>query len=527
VGFLAKLGGTAGEVCSRPFLGTRAFLYLKKEELFMFYRSTRSKNEEISASEAMIKGISKDGGLFVPNEIPLVTENLEDLMNMSYKELAFFLMRKYFTDFETAELKECVDRAYDGKFNSVHIAPLVEKQGVHFLELYHGPTLAFKDMALAILPHLLKTSLKKQSEKKEIVILTATSGDTGKAALEGFAGVQGIKIAVFFPKDGVSEIQKRQMLTQEGSNTFVAGIEGNFDDAQNAVKMIFNDTDFVELLNNKGLMLSSANSINIGRLIPQIVYYFHSYLTLLRSNKIKSGHSINVAVPTGNFGNILAAYYAKEMGLPIKKLICASNENNVLYDFFESGIYDRRRELKLTSSPSMDILISSNLERLLFEISGRDEKLIRELMLSLQSEGKYEISESMKEKFSEFYGGFSSEVECSEAIKSVYSDSGYIIDTHTAVAYSVYEKYKKETGDSTETIIASTASPFKFGRSVLTAIGVESECMDDFRVIEKLSAIAGIPIPQSLKELESKKVVHNNFCSKEEIKTVVQKYLKV
>jgi threonine synthase len=493
----------------------------------MFYSSTRNSREKILSREAIVRGISKDGGLYVPDKIPTVDEQHEVLMNMTYKELALFLMKKYFTDFDTLELSQCIEKAYDDKFDTDIIAPLVQKEGVHFLELYHGPTLAFKDIALTILPHLLKTALKKDNINKEVVILTATSGDTGKAALEGFAGVESIKIIVFFPESGVSEIQKRQMLTQEGNNTYVAAIEGNFDDAQNGVKNLFINSEFIKLLNENNIILSSANSINIGRLIPQIVYYFYGYLTLLKSKKIQKDEEINVVVPTGNFGNILAAYYAKKMGLPIKRLICASNENNVLYDFFNTGIYDRRRELKLTSSPSMDILISSNLERLLYEISDRDPKIINELMTQLQTNGKYEITEAMKKELNEFYGGFASEQECFESIRKVYKRSGYVMDTHTAVAYNVYEKYKRETGDNTETIIVSTASPFKFGRSVLKAIGVEADDLDDFRLVEQLSKTANINIPEAIKKLESKEILHHNVYKKNEIKQAVEKFLEL
>lgn len=493
----------------------------------MIYRSTRNSNEAILSCGAMIKGIANDNGLYVPDEIPLIKENLVDLTNMSYRSLAFFIMKRFFMDFEDGELKDCIEKAYDHKFDSPLIAPLVEKEGVHFLELYHGPTLAFKDMALSILPHLLKAAKEKLSIKKELVILTATSGDTGKAALEGFSNVEGAKIIVFFPEDGVSDIQKRQMITQEGENTFVAGINGNFDDAQRGVKNIFSDMEFGKKLHEKGYILSSANSINIGRLIPQIVYYFYGYLKLLKENKIQSGENINVVVPTGNFGNILAAYYAKSMGLPVNKLICASNSNNVLYDFLKSGIYDRRRELKLTSSPSMDILVSSNLERLLFEISGRDYVMIKEIMEKLQTDGLYQIPECMRENLKDFYGGFADEDETFEGINKVYKAAGYVMDTHTAVAYSVYDKYKQETGDNTQTIIASTASPFKFGRSVCSSIGIKTYGLNDFEVIDKLSKEAKIEIPGAIRSLKSKKIVHNNKCNKDQMKQSIEKFLRV
>lgn len=493
----------------------------------MIYRSTRNKFQAILSCGAMIKGIANDNGLYVPDEIPLIDRNLMDLINMSYKELAFFIIKKFLMDFEDDELMECIEKAYDSKFDTPPIAPLVQKEGVHFLELYHGPTLAFKDMALSILPHLLKAAKKKLNIQKELVILTATSGDTGKAALEGFANVDGTKIIVFFPEDGVSQIQKLQMITQEGENTFVVGINGNFDDAQNGVKNIFSNKEFNEKLDNNNYILSSANSINIGRLIPQIVYYFYGYLNLLKENKIKANEKINVVVPTGNFGNILAAYYAKKMGLPVNKLICASNVNNVLFDFLKTGIYDKRRELKLTCSPSMDILISSNLERLLFEASGRDYDLIRDIMEKLQSEGHYEIPEYMKNNLSDFYGGYADECETFEYINKLYKASGYVIDTHTAVAYTVYNKYKQETGDNTQTIIASTASPFKFGRSVCSAIGADVNGMDDFKVIEELSRASGFKIPEAVEALKSKEIVHSNKCNKNEMKQVIEKFLRV
>lgn len=493
----------------------------------MIFRNTRNSAEIVSSSQAMINGIADDNGLYVPDEIPQLNEKLETLINMNYKELTFLIMSRFLTDYEEEELRECIERAYDSKFDTSLIAPLVEKEGVNFLELFHGPTLAFKDMALSILPHLLKRAKEKLNIKKELVILTATSGDTGKAALEGFANVEGTKIIVFFPQNGVSDIQKKQMITQEGDNTLVVGIDGNFDDAQNGVKRIFGDDEFTAKLSENNYMLSSANSINVGRLIPQIVYYFYSYLTLLKNNKIRSGERINLVVPTGNFGNILAAYYGKKMGLPVNRLICASNTNNVLYDFLNTGIYDRRRELKLTSSPSMDILISSNLERLLYEISGRDVALIKNMMSRLQYEGIYEITDAMKNNLKDFYGGYANENETFESINEMYKASGYVMDTHTAVAYSVYEKYRLETGDNSQTIIASTASPFKFGRSVCSSIGIDVDKLDDFRVIGELSKAANTDIPGPIKELENKKTVHTTWCSKDEMKQVVQNFLKV
>ncbi|MDE6675882.1 MAG: threonine synthase, partial [Acetatifactor sp.] len=411
-----------------------------------------------------LKGLTDDGGLFVPDHIPLLDKSLGELAGMRYQEIAYEVMKLYLSDFTEEELKSCIDRAYDKKFDTEVIAPLASAEGAYFLELFHGATIAFKDMALSILPHLLTTSARKNHIEDEIVILTATSGDTGKAALAGFADVAGTRIVVFYPKDGVSPIQEKQMVTQKGDNTLVVGIHGNFDDAQTGVKKIFSDRELAEEMNGKGFQFSSANSINIGRLVPQICYYVYAYATLLKEEKIAEGETINVVVPTGNFGNILASFYAKNMGLPIGKLICASNENKVLYDFFSTGVYDRNREFVLTSSPSMDILISSNLERLIYRIAGEDADKNKELMAALTGEGKYEITPEMKEALADFYGSYADEKETAEEISRLYKDCGYVIDTHTAVASAVYQKYTAETGDRTKTVIASTASPFKFTR---------------------------------------------------------------
>jgi threonine synthase len=493
----------------------------------MNFKSTRGKQSNVSSSEAIINGIAADGGLYVPMEFPKIDFEDNDMFSLNYKELSMHIMSKFLTDFNEEELHECIMKAYDSKFDTSLIAPVVEKDGTFYLELYHGPTLAFKDMALSILPHLLTLSKKKKMIKRKIVILTATSGDTGKAALEGFANIKDVLIVVFYPKDGVSEIQKLQMLTQVGENTCVIGIDGNFDDAQNGVKEIFNNSDFIKTLEDNNYMLSSANSINIGRLIPQIVYYFYSYSHLVKNHRIKPMELINVVVPTGNFGNILAAYYAKKMGLPLNKLICASNENNILYDFLTTGIYNKKRDLKLTSSPSMDILISSNLERLLYEISNHDDELIMQLMNKLETQGKYEITEAMKENLSDFYGDFASEVEVFDSISSVYKSSGYLIDTHTAVAQTVYNKYKQNTGDLTKTIIVSTASPFKFGRSVSKALGIKESGLDDFEINEKLSELCGVEIPKGIASLKNKAIVHNHFHKKYEMKLALKKFLKI
>lgn len=492
----------------------------------LHYRSTRGKKEGLNSLEAIVKGIANDGGLFVPEKIEEIDKSIEELSKMTYQELAYYIINKFFPDFKGDELLNCVENAYDDKFDTEKIAPLVEKSDTNFLELFHGPTLAFKDMALSILPYLLKTSAVKLGLKDEIVILTATSGDTGKAALEGFKDVEGIKIIVYYPEDGVSDVQKYQMITQEGNNTHVVGIKGNFDDAQNGVKEAFNNKAFNEELKNDGFVLSSANSINIGRLVPQVVYYFHSYLELMKNKKIKNGDQINVVVPTGNFGNILAAYYAREMGLPIAKFICASNENNVLTDFFNTGIYDRRRELKLTDSPSMDILISSNLERLLYQLSGGDSELIRTLMDELTENGVYQVPENIKSKLNDFYGGFASQEQTRKTIKQVYEESGYVIDTHTAVAYSVYEDYKKDSKDEREAVIASTASPFKFTRSVSDSLGIKTEGKTDFELIEELSEKTGLKIPKPIKGLGDREILHKTVCQKDEIKEAIKNILK-
>jgi threonine synthase len=503
-------------------MGREFFVF--KEVLFMIYSSTRNNHNIAKSKEAIIRGIAADGGLYVPESIPTVDLNEDHLINMDYHTLARFIMSKYLTDFSTEELMDCIEKAYDDKFTQ-NIATLVDGFGISFLELYHGPTQAFKDMALSILPHLLKQSMATEGLNKRVVILTATSGDTGKAALQGFSEVDGTSVIVFYPRDGVSEIQKRQMITHEGSNTFVVGIDGDFDDAQRGVKDIFNDESLKAHLDEKNYMLSSANSINIGRLIPQIVYYFHGYLEMLRSGSISQGECINFVVPTGNFGNILAAYYAKKMGLPVNKLICASNENNILFDFLRTGTYDAKRALRLTSSPSMDILISSNLERLLYEISSHDSTIVGDLMKKLQTEGKYEITNEMQHELKDFYGNFASEDEVFKNIKQVFETSGYLMDTHTGVAYSVYKKYLSETGDNTKTIVVSTASPFKFGKSVSLALGIDIKGLNEFEINKKLSGITGVSLPEGLKNLEERDIIHDNSCKKDEMKAVVRKIL--
>ena len=493
----------------------------------VFYNSTRSKGTAVRASEAILKGLTDDGGLFVPDHIPALDKSLKELSQMDYRQVAYELMNLYFTDFTESELKTCIDRAYDSKFDTEVIAPLAEAENAYYLELFHGPTIAFKDMALSILPHLMITSARKNAIKNEIVILTATSGDTGKAALAGFADVEGTRIVVFYPKNGVSPIQEKQMVTQKGKNTFVVGIHGNFDDAQTGVKKIFSDKELAKEMEENGFQFSSANSINIGRLIPQVCYYVYAYATLLREGKIADGEKINVTVPTGNFGNILAAFYAKNMGLPIDKLICASNDNKVLYDFFRTGVYDRNREFVLTSSPSMDILISSNLERLIYWIAGNDAEENRGLMAALTGEGRYEITDEMKAALKDFYGNYADETETAAEIKRLYEDCGYVIDTHTAVASAVYRKYVEETGDHTKTVIASTASPFKFTRSVMNAIDGKYDAMGDFELVDELSRIANVRVPQAIEEIRTAPVLHDTQCEAAEMKDTVKKFLKI
>ncbi len=493
----------------------------------ILYKSTRRKDGLITASEAIIKGISADGGLFVPTRIPRLGISLEEMTAMDYRSLAYQVMKEYLGDFGENELRECIAKAYDSKFDTSEIAPVVDKAGVYFLELFHGPTLAFKDMALSLLPHLMKCAAAKQRLEKELVILTATSGDTGKAALEGFAGVPGTRIIVFFPEEGVSEIQKKQMTSQTGNNTYVLGIQGNFDDAQTGVKRLFADDTLLEKLDGKNFMFSSANSINIGRLIPQIVYYFYSYSQLCKQGAIRAGEEINFTVPTGNFGNILAGYYAMKMGLPVKGLICASNENKVLYDFINSGTYDKKRDFVTTMSPSMDILISSNLERLLYSVCKEDDHMVAGLMEQLSGSGAYSINGFMRDNLKGFYGAYASEADTAEAVREVYEASGYVIDTHTAVAYSAYMKYRKQSNDSTKTVIVSTASPYKFAADVMKSIDPGYSQPDTFELIKQLSLVSGTDIPAGIRDLETKPVLHKTVCEKSGMKREVERILGI
>ena len=491
------------------------------------YFSTRGGGGPVSASEAVLKGLAEDGGLFFPDHIPAFTKSLKELSEMSYQDVAYEVMQPFLSDYTEEELRTCIRNAYDSKFDTEAIAPLACADGAYYLELFHGATIAFKDMALSILPHLMITAAGKNHIKNDIVILTATSGDTGKAALAGFAGVKGTKIIVFYPKNGVSPIQEKQMVTQKGDNTFVVGIHGNFDDAQSGVKKIFADQELGKLMADNGYQFSSANSINIGRLVPQAVYYVYAYAQLLKEGKLAEGEPMNVVVPTGNFGNILAAYFAKNMGLPIAKLICASNENRVLFDFFRTGVYDRNRDFVLTSSPSMDILISSNLERLIYLIAGSDAEKNKELMMQLSISGKYEITPEMQEKLQDFYGGYASEAETAETIASLYKKCGYVIDTHTAVASCVYRKYKEQTKDETKTVIASTASPYKFTRSVMSAIDRQYDGLEDFALADKLSELSGVKIPEAIEGIRTAPVLHDTVCEKDGMADIVKKYLGI
>ncbi len=495
----------------------------------MNYISTRDKSNKVKASFAIKEGLSKEGGLFVPEEFPKLTkEDFENLKKIDYKKRAAYVLKMFLEEFSLSELEDFSEKAYGNNKFPKSVTPIHEyDENTNYLELWHGPTCAFKDMALQMLPHLLTSSAKKTGDDRIVTILVATSGDTGKAALDGFADVEGSKIIVFYPKDGVSKIQKLQMITQKGNNVFVSGINGNFDDAQSGVKAIFTDKEFNELLNEKGVVLSSANSINWGRLAPQIVYYISSYIDLVNTGKINEGDKINVCVPTGNFGNILAAYYAKKMGLPINKLICASNSNNILTDFLSTGIYDRNRKFILTMSPSMDILISSNLERYLYDISGGNDEYIAKIMSDLAKDGKYEVTNELKDIIkNDFFADFATEEETADMINEAFTKKGYLMDTHTAVAGKVIEKYRTKTKDNTVTIVASTASPYKFNSSVLKALGEDVNGKDEFEQLKMLNEKSGLEIPESLSLLKETAPRFTDFCEKENQKDVILDFLK-
>ncbi len=497
----------------------------------MRYISTRGQVAPVTSAEAIKLGIAPDGGLFVPWEgVNLSQDEFALMRSMSYQERAVAILEKFLTDFTVDELKAHVEAAYGpGKFDHPDVAPVrLIHDNVYALELWHGPTCAFKDMALQLLPHLLTASTRKTGEDAHIAVLVATSGDTGKAALEGFRDVPGTSIIVFYPAEGVSLVQERQMVTQEGGNVHVVAVEGNFDDAQNGVKNIFQDQGIKEVLEKRKIKFSSANSINWGRLVPQIVYYISAYLDLAKMNGVKTGQPVNVVVPTGNFGNILAAFYAKQMGLPVNKLICAANANNVLTDFIRTGVYDRNRPFMKTISPSMDILISSNLERLLWEIAGRDPEPVRGWMRQLQETGRYQVGfEVLKKIQGTFWSDWANDQETLATIRSTYDACGYLLDTHTAVAVKVYHRYRKETGDDTPTLIASTASPFKFAGSVAEAIlgpDVASR-HDEFSLLRLLAEKCGLAIPRGLQGLENKPVRHRLKVSPGEMASTVLKLL--
>ena len=493
----------------------------------LLYKSTRDAEKSVTASQAILKGLADDGGLFVPVSIPKLPVSLAELKEMTYQETAYAVMKEFLTDFTEEELKSCIAKAYDSKFDTEEIAPLAKVEDAYYLELFHGATIAFKDMALSILPHLLTTSAKKNQVKNEIVILTATSGDTGKAALAGFADVEGTKIIVFYPKNGVSRVQELQMVTQKGDNTSVVAIHGNFDNAQSGVKAMFENKELEKELDAAGYQFSSANSINIGRLVPQVVYYVYAYAKLLQNGEIAEDEEINVVVPTGNFGNILAAYYAKNMGIPIAKLICASNENKVLYDFFQTGTYDRNRDFVFTTSPSMDILISSNLERLIYKISGEDARKDTDLMTELKTKGSYAITGEMKANLADFAAGYATEEQVAKTIHDVYKDTGYVMDTHTAVAATVYKDYREDSKDDRKTVIASTASPYKFAGSVMSAIDPKYKGQDDFELIEELHKVSGTEIPNAVKEIMNAEIRHNTECDVDQMEQTVKDILGI
>lgn len=497
----------------------------------MLYTSTRDKSVKVTASQAITMGISKDGGLFVPTEFPKITsKDIEELIGLDYIGRAKNILARYLTDFSDEELDKCVNGAYKkGKFSSDKTAPLVTlDKNTSVLELWKGPTCAFKDMALQILPYLLTTASAKAAPGKEIVILVATSGDTGKAALEGFSDVEGTKILVFYPNDGVSEMQKLQMTTQEGENVGVCAIVGNFDDAQSGVKAIFTNKEISDKLASSNMMFSSANSINWGRLVPQIVYYISAYCDMIEQGKLKNGEPMNVVVPTGNFGNILAAYYARKMGLPIKKLICASNSNNVLTDFLKTGKYDRNRKFYTTTSPSMDILISSNLERLLFDLTGNDDAKVRDWMSKLSKDGVYDIDSNVFDSIKNlFSAGFCDDNGTKETIKNTFEKDNYLCDTHTAVAVDICKEYQDKVDGKTPTIIASTASPYKFSKSVLEAIEPVDSSLSDFEIADMLSNKTNTEIPKQLANLKDKEIRFTDVCEKENMKDKVFEMLNI
>lgn len=483
----------------------------------MYYVSTRDKNAKTTAQQAITMGLSRDGGLFVPTEIPVLTrEDIATLSGMNYIDRAGRILKKFLADFSAEELTRYCMAAYgDEKFDHPAVAPLHGIGDTYIQELWHGPTSAFKDMALQMLPQLMTASLKKTGEEKTCCILTATSGDTGKAALEGFCDVPGTKIVVFYPKNGVSKVQELQMTTQKGENVAVFAVNGNFDDAQSGVKAIFSDEKIRADIAENGFFFSSANSINLGRILPQIIYYISAYCDLMAADRIGNGDIIDICVPTGNFGNILAAYYAGRMGIPIGRLICASNRNNVLTDFINTGIYDRKRPFHLTTSPSMDILISSNLERLVYHLSGEDDGRVRQWMAELKDNGSYEVDDEMKQAIGTlFAAGFSTDEQAAETIARIWKEEQYLMDPHTAVAYHVLEDYRQKTGSTVPTVLASTASPYKFCDSVLSALGEKSD-MSGLELIDRLAEVSGMTVPVGLSGLKNASVRFNETLEKQ------------
>lgn len=490
----------------------------------LVYQSTRDEKNTVTASQAILQGLATDGGLFTPVSYPQVELDFDTLKDASYQEVAKLVLSAFLDDFTAEELDYCISHAYDSKFDTPAIAPLVKLDGQYNLELFHGSTIAFKDMALSILPYFMTTAAKKHGLENKIVILTATSGDTGKAAMAGFADVPGTEIIVFYPKDGVSKVQELQMTTQTGDNTHVIAIDGNFDDAQTNVKHMFNDVALREKLAAKKMQFSSANSMNIGRLVPQVVYYVYAYAQLVKTGQITAGENVNFTVPTGNFGNILAAFYAKQIGLPVGKLICASNENNVLTDFFKTHVYDKKREFKVTTSPSMDILVSSNLERLIFHLVGNDATKTKELMESLVATGQYQLSNFDADILDLFAAAYADEAETAAEIKRVYEASDYIEDPHTAVASAVYQKYRTQTGDTAKTVIASTASPYKFPVVAVEAVTGETG-LGDFEALAKLHTLSGVLVPPAVDGLETAPVRHRTSVAAKDMQAAVEDYL--
>ena len=480
----------------------------------ILYESTRGGERNITASQAVLTGLAKDGGLYVPMTMPALQQDFfERMKDAPYQDVAYEILRLFLSDYTDQELRDCVDLAYDSKFDTPEIVP-VNKVGenTYFLELFHGATIAFKDMALSILPHLLTRAAKKNNVQEDVVILTATSGDTGKAAMAGFADVPGTRIIVFYPKGGVSIVQERQMITQTGNNTAVVAIHGNFDNAQTGVKKMFEDRDLAARLKEAGYVFSSANSINVGRLVPQVAYYVYGYTRLVQKGVLKAGELMDVVVPTGNFGNILAAHYAKQIGTPIDRLVCASNKNKVLFDFFQTGNYDKNREFYLTSSPSMDILISSNLERLIFEVTGRDAEKTADLMNQLKAGGQYQITEEMRAYIADFESGFANEDQVMETIGRVFKDEHYLMDTHTAVAAKVSADYEKRRDNKRPILLASTASPFKFAKSVMSAVDPKYADEDDFKLLDQMCALTGQPRPAAMRDIENAPILHKREC---------------